>query len=191
MTNAKITKKALLASVMSLFLCFAMLMGTTYAWFTDSVTSAGNIIKTGTLDVEMYWKDGKTDPTDAAGWTDASTGAIFDYDLWEPGYVEVRHIKIENKGSLALQYKVNIIANGEVTDLAEVIDVYYVDPAQQVADRAALAGVPSIGNLKQALENIGTTGSGELAEGESHVITIALKMREDAGNGYSSRGNTA
>ena len=49
----KSTKKALLTSVLSLLLCCSMLIGTTFAWFTDSVESGNNIIKSGTLDVEM------------------------------------------------------------------------------------------------------------------------------------------
>ena len=57
-----------------------MLIGTTFAWFTDSVTSSSSIIKSGTLDVEMYWTDGtKTIPTADADWNNAA-GAIFDYD---------------------------------------------------------------------------------------------------------------
>ena len=79
MTKTKSTKRALFASVMALFLCFTMLLGTTFAWFTDSVTSGNNIIKSGTLDVEMYWADG-TEAPDSATWTDASTGAIFNND---------------------------------------------------------------------------------------------------------------
>ena len=59
MTTRKGTKRALLMSVMSLFLCFAMLLGTTFAWFTDSVTSANNIIKSGNLDIELEYWDGK------------------------------------------------------------------------------------------------------------------------------------
>lgn len=100
MTNTKNTKRALLSSVLALFLCFAMLLGTTYAWFTDSVTSAGNIIQSGTLDIEMYWAKGTEDPS-SADWKDASQGAIFNSELWEPGYVEARHIKIANVGTLA------------------------------------------------------------------------------------------
>ena len=52
MTN-KTTKRALLSSVVALFLCFAMLLGTTYAWFTDSATSANNIIKSGNLKINL------------------------------------------------------------------------------------------------------------------------------------------
>ena len=50
-------KTALAKSLLALLLCVAMLIGTTFAWFTDSVTSSGNIIKSGKLDIEMYWTD--------------------------------------------------------------------------------------------------------------------------------------
>ena len=181
------TRRALLMSALSLLLCMSMLVGTTFAWFTDSVTSANNIIKSGNLDVEMYWADGKLAvPTEESGWTDASQGAIFNYDLWEPGYTEVRHIQIANKGSLALKYQLKIIANGEVSKLADVIDVYYVDPAVQVADRAALANAPKLGTLTEVLANVPTTASGNLLPDKAHTITIALKMQETAGNEYQN-----
>lgn len=185
MTN-KMTRRALLTSIMALFLCFTMLLGTTYAWFNDTVSSEDNIIKSGMLDVEMYWAKGTEDPT-AATWNDASTGAIFDCDQWEPGYVEVRHIKIENKGSLALKYSVSIEANGEVSDLADVIDVYYVDPAIQVADRTSLANAPRLGTLAEVLANLGTSGNGTLEAGKADTITIALKMQETAGDDYQDK----
>ncbi|MBE6641167.1 MAG: hypothetical protein E7619_06235 [Ruminococcaceae bacterium] len=188
MTKTHTTRKALLMSVLSLMLCFSMLIGTTFAWFTDTVTSAGNIIKTGKLDVELHWADGaKAVPTAEADWADASTGAIFDYDNWEPGYVQVRHIRIANKGTLAFKYKVSIIANGEVSDLAKVIDVYYVDPAIQVTDRADLNSVPKLGTLDQVLAKLGETGNGTLEKGDSDVITIAFKMQETAGNEYQEK----
>ena len=187
MTKTKGTKKALLLSVISLFACFAMLLGTTFAWFTDSVTSANNIITSGELNVEMYWADGtQAIPADDNGWTDASTGAIFDYDLWEPGYVEVRHIKIANVGTLALKYKVQIVANGEVSELADVIDVYYLDPAAQIANRTDLTDAYKIGTLTDVLAGLDISGNGTLLKGESDTITIALKMQETAGNEYQN-----
>ena len=69
------TKKSLVTSVVSLLLCFAMLLGTTLAWFTDAVTSEGNIIQAGDLDANMYWSD-KLLPTNsenliAEGWYNA------------------------------------------------------------------------------------------------------------------------
>ena len=186
MTNLKTTKRALLSSVVALLVCFTMLLGTTFAWFTDSVTSAGNIIQTGTLDVEMHWADGKTDPANTT-WTDASTGAIFNNDKWEPGYVEVRHIKISNVGTLALKYQLHIYANGDVSDLADVIDVYFVDPAVQVADRTALDGIEPVGTLSEVLAGMPGNASGDLKAEEVDTITLALKMRENAGNEYQNK----
>ena len=56
------TKKALLLSLLVLMVCFGMFLGTTYAWFTDSVSSAGNVIQTGNLDIEVqYTLDGEKD----------------------------------------------------------------------------------------------------------------------------------
>ncbi len=186
MANNKITKRTLLTSALALFVCFAMLVGATFAWFTDSVTSDGNIIQTGTLEVEVSWANGKEDPA-AATWTNANEGAIFNYDNWEPGYADVKHVKIENKGTLGLKYIVKIVANGEVTDLADVIDVYYFDPAAQITDRAALTADKRLGTLTEVLAGVETSATGELAKGENHTITLALKMQETAGNEYKGK----
>ena len=184
MKKTRSTKRALLLSALSMLLCVSMLVGTTFAWFTDSVTSAGNIIQSGRLDVEMNWVDDKENPATTTAWKDASEGAIFNYDLWEPGYAEVRHIQIKNAGTLALKYQLSIFANGEVSKLADAIDVYYVDPAQQINERTGLTADKKLGTLTEVLAAINTTASGELKAGESHTITLALKMREEAGNEY-------
>ena len=184
--SKKTTKRALAMSFVSVFLCVCMLVGTTFAWFTDSVTSSNNIIKSGTLDVTMEWADGTKDPASVT-WTDASTGAIFNYDKWEPGYTEVRHIKIENKGTLALKYQLNIIPNGVVSELANVIDVYFIDPAQQVADRTALTDTYKIGTLAQVLAGMPASTSANLPADKDDTVTIALKMQETADNKYQNK----
>lgn len=183
MTKKYSTKKSFVFSVISLLLCLSMFVGTTFAWFTDSVSSKNNIIKAGKLDIEMHWADGKDDPA-TANWQDASTGAIFNYEKWEPGYTEVRHIKIANTGSLALQYKVIIVANSVVSKLADAIDVYYIDPATQVSTRYDLDNAQKLGTLTEVLAALGETGTGYLANGESDTITLAFKMQEGAGNEY-------
>ena len=53
MTKTKSTKRALLMSALALLMCVSMLIGSTFAWFTDSVTSAGNKIQAGTLQVDL------------------------------------------------------------------------------------------------------------------------------------------
>ena len=105
MTNAKATKRALLSSALALFLCCAMLIGTTFAWFTDSVTSANNIIKSGNLDIKLEYWDGDS-------WEDVNGKSdILTNTLWEPGVTEVAYFRIKNAGSLALKYQfgVNIV----------------------------------------------------------------------------------
>ena len=131
----KQTKKALLLATFTLIVCLGMFIGTTYAWFTDSVSSAGNIIQTGKLDVNMQWAKGTEDPSDTTVWNEASV-KMFTNNNWEPGYAEARHIKISNEGTLAFKYKVVISTEKELSKLAEVIDVYYMDPAVQVVSRS-------------------------------------------------------
>ena len=122
MTNAKNTKRALLSSVLALFLCFAMLLGTTYAWFTDSVTSGSNIIQSGTLDVDLVDEQGNSMEGQIIEFV-AADGRAQDLILWEPGCTyKTEPVYVVNKGSLDLKY--NILVNGIVGDakLLEVIE---------------------------------------------------------------------
>ncbi len=182
MIKTRSTKTALLSSVLALFLCITMLLGTTFAWFTDSVTSANNIIKSGTLDVEMYWKDATTNGAQQT-YKDASAGAIFNNDKWEPGYVEAKNIKISNVGTLALQYNLHIAANGEVSELADVIDVFFAEGEYTLATRE-MTNLTKIGTLSDVLDGIPANMTGDLEGGKDDIVTIALKMQENAGNDY-------
>ncbi len=190
MFKMKGTKRSLLMSVLALLLCVSMLIGSTFAWFTDSVTSAGNIIKSGTLKISMKWADGtKAVPAaDSADWTDASKGPIFNYDKWEPGYTEARHIAVKNEGTLALKYQLTIVPTGEVSKLADVIDVYYIETATQLDERADLSAYTPVGTLTQLINNeisaVDVMPNGKLAAGEGFVATLVLKMQESAGNEY-------
>ena len=190
MKKMKSTKSALFASVISLLLCCSMLVGTTFAWFTDKVVSENNIIKTGKLDVEMSWADGSLDPNaDTTEWKDASSGPIFDYANWEPGYAVARHLKITNAGTLALNYQMRIVANGVVTELADVIDVYYF-AEDEALERGDIADAEYLGTLTEVLgtqKNIAKKINGSLEAGDpSDIHTIVLKMNEEAGNEYQN-----
>ncbi|MBO5223686.1 MAG: hypothetical protein J6C23_04150 [Clostridia bacterium] len=187
MAKKKSLKTALIMAILSITVCISMFAGTTFAWFTDSVTSSGNIIASGKLDVSMSWASGKADP-DSATWNDASQTKIFNYDKWEPGYIDAKHIEISNDGTLAFKYKVDIVPNGEIGKLADVIDVYYADPAKAVT-RENIESLDNIGTLSSVIANIGSefsTASGNLPAGEKHVITLALRMKPTAGNEYQN-----
>lgn len=107
----KSTKNKLLSSIATLLVCFAMLIGSTYAWFTDTASTGINKIQAGNLDIEFeYLKDGDWKSIDAA--TD-----LFQTDLWEPGTTDVVYLRAKNNGTLALKYKF------AVNKISEVIGV--------------------------------------------------------------------
>lgn len=182
MTKRKTTKRALLFSALSLLMCVAMLIGSTYAWFTDSVTSGSNKIVAGTLKLDLEALENGT-------WSSIkeSRAPIFNYEKWEPGYTDVKILKVENEGNLALKWYAKFVCGKKLSILADVIDVY-VCPSETTeltypADRD-LTGYTHVGTLKQFVDTIETTTYGHLAAGKSAYLGIALKMQESAGNEY-------
>ena len=132
MTNKRTTKQALVASAILLCMCFTMLLGTTFAWFTDSATSAGNKIVAGTLDVQLWMYDEARaeyinigdDATPIFGKAESLKAQNNNADtLWEPGKTQVVYLKIANNGSLDLKYQVaiNVRDNADDEDLYKVL----------------------------------------------------------------------
>ena len=107
MNNKKATKRALLTSVMALVMCVVMLVGTTFAWFTDTASTGVNKIQAGNLDVKLMYS------TDMQTWTEATeqTKLFDDNALWEPGYTQVVYLKVVNAGNLALKYEAGFSKN--------------------------------------------------------------------------------
>ena len=103
MENSKSTKRALLTSALALLMCVAMLVGATFAWFTDTASTGVNKIQAGNLKVGFqYWN--------GTEYVDASNANLFSENtLWEPGHTEVVYLKVINKGNLALKYKLSTI----------------------------------------------------------------------------------
>ena len=170
-------------SIRALAMCFSMLVGTTLAWFTDSATSSGNVITTGRLEAKLYYAEGgEAVPTTDAGWTNADGIAIFNNDKWEPGYTEAKHLKIANEGTLAIKYQIAIIPNGEVSELADVIDVYYyADEATEIS-RDTLDSAKKIGSLADLI-NRGIRAD-YLDARTAHTITLVFKMQDTADDTY-------
>ena len=102
MNESTKTKKALRGSLLALFLCIVLLIGTTFAWFTDTASTGVNKIQAGNLDVELEYS------TDCSTWKTANqTTQMFDDDaLWEPGHTEVVYLRVKNVGNLALKYNI-------------------------------------------------------------------------------------
>ena len=124
--NSKNTKRALVSSVIAMALCLAMLVGTTFAWFTDTESTSVNTIRSGSLDValEMQKADGTWE--NAEGKTldfKKAAGAEAEKILWEPGCsYELPALRVKNDGNLALKYKVQISGIMGDAKLNEVIE---------------------------------------------------------------------
>lgn len=184
MKKTRSTKRTLLLNALALITCISMLVGSTFAWFTDSVTSAGNKIQSGTLDLDLKMFDGNDYVS-----IKESADPLFEKNiLWEPGYTAVRLLQVENKGSLALKWVAKFTSQTiTLSKLAEVIDVYVCpsDAAMAMPGRD-LAGYTKVGTLDKFINSISETTYGTLLAGQSAYLGIALKMQESAGNEYQN-----
>lgn len=166
MNESTKTKKALRGSLFALFLCIVLLIGTTFAWFTDTASTGVNKIQAGRLDVSLEKFDTAQDK-----WVSAENDILTfktadnrsaDQILWEPGCTyELPQLRVVNNGNLALKYKIKI--NGIQGDekLNEVIDWTLSDTALD-ADHKLAAGATS------------------------DPLTIKGHMKESAGNEYQN-----
>ena len=171
----KSTKKSLIASALSLVLCVSMLLGTTYAWFTDSVTSGKNKIIAGNLDVELTHTNAKVTNQKVQDATD-----LFGVALWEPGVIAWENLTVTNVGNLALKYALNLNvfdknATTEGHDLTEVIKVAVIDggfkPTGTTAEaKRAEAQALSFGTLADFQK------TGNLAGGDSTGDTFGVVL---------------
>ncbi|MBQ8849206.1 MAG: hypothetical protein IJ011_02600 [Clostridia bacterium] len=203
-TNKKSTKRALIASVISLLLCFTMLMGTTYAWFTDSVTSTNNIIKTGNLDVELRYYGVIDETTGEKGWIEVDENTnVFSGQLWEPGHTEVVYLKVSNLGTLALKYQLGINVASETTGLTEdnkeiklsEIIKFGVDdgmtPTYESREKAREAVETDAKVISEGYSKSSTLLPATEGNESSEYVALVVYMPETTGNEANYRGETA
>ena len=164
MKSRKSTKRALLLSVCSIMLCFVMLIGTTFAWFTDTASTAVNTITSGTLGIEI--QDANDQPIEMLNWA-AKDNRAQEQILWEPGCTyTLTPFKLVNTGSLALKYKLVVTGLDGDSELLDVIHFTYT-----------LGG-----------EALDLTKEGHLAaKAETKMITISATMDPSAGNEYQGK----
>ena len=134
MTSSKSTKRALVTSALAILMCVAMLIGTTFAWFTDTASTGVNKIQAGNLNIELQMKDndgkwvnaeGKTLPFLVNGKIPAEGTQI----LWEPGCTYyVPEVRVVNKGNLAVKFEYVNELLGVTGKLAEVLEPVFKTP---------------------------------------------------------------
>ena len=170
MTNRKSTKRALLGSVVAMVLCLAMLVGATFAWFTDTASTGVNKIQAGNLDVQLQYATAWDENGNVTTWADAqgkqlefkkAAGAEDEAILWEPGCTyALPELRVVNKGNLALKYKVAITGINGSAKLNDVIDWTINDADINLTEMQLKAGE------------------------EGAAFTIKGHMQESAGNDY-------
>ena len=180
MTSNKSTKRALITSALGILMCVAMLIGTTFAWFTDTASTGVNKIVSGNLKVDIIGADSDSH-IEKLDFTKA-TGAEEENLLWEPGCRYLTDgFRIANKGNLALKWKAEInkdnIVDGKAAptakdgkSLLDVIDFYVVTKAADGTETAV------------AIENF--TGKLAANVGKSETYYIKGVMQTTAGNDY-------
>ena len=185
------TKRALLTSVLALVLSLAMLVGSTFAWFTDTASTGVNRIVSGNLDVGLeYWDK-------ESGWLDAEDSKdLFDKNaLWEPGYTQIVYLKVENNGNLALTYAMQITpvhetvgvnVDGEEFKLSDYIKFGWMkftvdgDGTPVALDReAAQTGVGDGAQLGKTLHR---QAAEPMEAGAEELVALVAWMPEDVGN---------
>ena len=199
MTKKYSTKKALMLSVLSLVLCFSMLVGTTFAWFTDSVTSANNIIMAGNLDIELYYQaEGQTD------WTKVTdtTNVFKENALWEPGHTEVVKLKVVNEGTLALKYQLGVNVASEVGSvnvndvefkLSDFIKFGIVDGTQSYTRDTAIAAVDATATALNVAYNSTVTAldAKNDTDSDEKIVTMVVYMPTTVGNDANAKTGAA
>ena len=182
MTQTK-TKKALLMSVLSMVLCVAMLVGMTFAWFTDTASTAVNKIQAGNLDVDLQIRDANGNWVTAVGETldfVKATGAESEAVLLEPGCrYKLPELRIVNNGNLALKYKIVIsgakdATNVEGKDGLKLLDV--IDWTYNVSG----SGGEDVASLDTERHLAAKTNDTAVYD----TLTIEGKMKTSAGNEY-------
>ena len=199
MTNRKSTKRALLGSVMAMVLCLAMLVGATFAWFTDTASTGVNKIQAGNLDVALEYS------TDFKTWNKVTdTTKLFeDSTVWEPGRTEVVYLRVKNAGTLALKYTVGMYninegrgknVAGEYYYLSDYVKLGAVETTAAYADREA--AINAVNAEAKTLKSIGSSaiiGEDQMVmlapEADAKTYALVLYMPTEVGNEANPKNN--
>ena len=183
--TSKTTKRALISSALAIVVCVAMLIGTTFAWFTDTASTAVNKIQSGNLKVSLVDEDGNDLTNRQIRWTKKIDGNLVPAEdiLWEPGCTyRTEQFTLRNDGNLAVKYRFNVSFTGD-TKLLEVLEFSVKCWGTNFIN--GFKGFPSIeefnnyeGHLLPASESV--------AGSNPQIASFEFKvhMKEEAGNEY-------
>ncbi|GAA6395779.1 hypothetical protein [Solibaculum mannosilyticum] len=196
----KTTKRSLLASGLAVLVCIAMLAGTTFAWFTDSIVNKGNKIQSGSLSIDAYAYDLDKDGTGGFTIEGVNGGKPFTFEeegqnlkedsspilnetLWEPGKSSAKLLKVQNNGTLAAKIKLDFtVIDGGLQD-ALWFDFVQVKDGQ-VTGQFTKRPMSELATIAQNLEL-------PVLKDESLQFILVYGMNEEAGNEYQDKSFSA
>ena len=185
MKRSSTTKKALFISTCALLFSMLMMAGSTFAWFTDSVSSGTNTITTGKLDVQLLHTNQKvTEAKEVQQNTLLFTDADGKPIDWEPGAVAYENFTVKNSGDLALNYRLALDLNNANTiadtkkSLKDVLKVKVVKGSVTADDVS-----------EQALQN--AEGFAEVTSGQISIPAQANDPAEQKLSQKESEGSSS
>ena len=194
------TKIALTLSICLLMIWALLGAGTTIAWFTDTSEVQKNTFFIGELDLVVSHKleDGTYEEIES------DTKVFDDEALYEPGYVQVVYLKVENKGDVPFEYKLSVDVN-DVTVAKSVLgnDIYLpnylkygvvfgVDEAQLTRETAKMIAEKEFPEetMNFPLNVYSEKDSVVLQPDGERYIALIVRMPEEVGNAANYRGVT-
>lgn len=200
---SKTTKKpykrlALVLSLCMLIVWCALGTGASIAWFSDTSAELNNIFHFAEFDLEVSHKlaDGSWEKVD-------STTEIFDEEaLYEPGYVQVVYLKIENKGDREFKFDTAVT----VTGVTKSTNVYGRQFSLQDYLKFGLVTAETEAQMKQNIPDRNTAKAiadmklnsyyetekeHVLNPDEAVYMAIIVRMPEEVSNDANYRGDVA
>lgn len=180
----KAVKRSIILCALSLALCVALLVGSTFAWFSDSITNSGNTITAGNLTAQWSYR---TLNDDTAAYEPVSEElALFSADtVWQPGEPHGYDFKVENVGSVEFVWELAIdladTAGESQNNLTDVLVVYVDEQVVTLTFNENGVAVLKSGTLA-ATDGETTAGTEE----SSCEFSLAFAIPEDAGNDYQN-----
>lgn len=167
-------RSTLICSLLAVLLCCSMLLGTTYAWFTDRVDVGNNRIEAGNLDVTLLHLLADGSYSEVNEKTALFLNAEEENMLWEPCAATEETFRISNDGTLALQYRFAVTFSNatetlEGKTLADALSIRVISIADEAGNAVA---VPEALAAGVSLQDFALDGA--LLEGESHTLRVIL-----------------
>lgn len=187
-------KIALSLSLVMLLIWSALGAGTSLAWFTDTDEEIKNVFHFGELDLEVSHRleDGTWELVDQ------DTEVFDDQALYEPGYVQVVYLKVENKGTIPFDFK-TAVSVADYTVASNVFGQYfhlqdYLKFGLVTADsEAELFELVATRNLAEEIANMPlsnyATDTAALDAGQTVYMALIVRMPKGVDNVANYRGD--